>query len=147
MERTCILVADRHRARLFEVEPIENRHHRYRLDEKVDLVNVFSSRALKEEDGRGRGSPSRELVAPRQREDMEEGRRFAKEIVDQVRDFGKSQKLDQLIMIACPQFLGTLREHSQTLQHMFAKIQDMPKELSHLSSAELREYLERHEMI
>lgn len=148
MERTCILVADRLRARLFALEPIRNTHHRFQLEEKVDLVNRYPQLSY-ENRGDGQRAALRQSSGSssgydhKQVDQDHDDRKFAKEVTQELVGYLKTVHADQLILVAPPQFLGALREHKQALRNEVNDIQDYAKELAHLSAPEIRDYLEQ----
>ena len=150
MERTCVLVADRLRARLFTLEPVQNLHHRYELNEKVDLVNRYpqissqNRQAGSALDTQTRHSRSVAFTHDQRHQDQDhDDRKFAREVIQELVGYLKSDHADQLLLVAPPQFLGALREHKQTLRSEVGDIQDVAKELTHLTIPEIRNYLEQ----
>ncbi len=149
MERTCVLVADRLRARLFTLEPVRNLHHRYELEEKVDLVNRYPQISSQNRQGPSRGdmlqrhSRGTSNYDQRHQDQDHDDRKFAREVIQELMGYLQSSHADQLLLVAPPQFLGALREHKQTLRGEVGEIQDVAKELTHLTIPEIRNYLEQ----
>lgn len=150
MKRTCVLVADRLRARVFKAEPIRNHYHTFQLEEKMDLNNFWAQPSY---GGRGDGSRSEAVQRfkdryysgydHRQLDEDHDDRIFAKEITQQVCEFLKKEKTEQLVVVAPPQFLGVLRESKKSLCSGATDVKEVPKELSHPKVQEIREYFER----
>ncbi len=138
MKRTCILIADRMRARIFEADPLrDNKYHRYHLEEKIDLHNIWSPESLL-----FRSEPRRDDRISRQPEEEHNDRVFAKEVCKSVQAYLSNLRPDCLIMIAPPHFLGALRKHEYNFLKEVPDILEIPKDLSRLRSRELRDYLE-----
>jgi protein required for attachment to host cells len=155
MNRAGVLVADRMRARLFEVEPANGDvRHVYTLAERVDLINTHPALSRQ---NKGEGSGPRSMrngpetfysgYDHEEADRTEEERQFAKEVAQEVLLSTKQYKMQKLLVIAAPKFLGALREHKHLLSHDLEEITELAKDLTRLSSADIRAYLEERSLV
>jgi hypothetical protein len=155
--KTCIVIADKARARLFTVEeandsPFEEKHRHLR--EYSDLVNpegqlagqeVFRDRPAGRRAGRmpigggvygiddGKGMPRRESV-----------RRFAKELATAATELVRSQKSKELVLVASPKFLGVVRAEVRKALPKSVGLTELGEDLSRQATAQIEKVLVQH---
>ena len=121
MQRTCIVVVDASRARLFLFDrTAEPAGLREELIETTDLVN-----------------PARRTT----RAERVSDRGFAKLIAQEVQRLIVSPQVQRLIVCASPHMLGELRQVAHTFERSGLEIAEVPRDLVTLSPPELRERL------
>lgn len=112
MKPMMIVVADSSRARIFTADPshselneIETMAHPEGRSHEQDLVSDMPGK----ESGKGGGGAHayEEKIEPKKQEMIA----FAKRIADYLDDARKANKLNKLLIVAAPAFLGELRTH------------------------------------
>jgi protein required for attachment to host cells len=135
--KTCVVVADRVRGRIFSAPKPKSP-----LEEIDDLVHP-ESRAHERDlttDRPGRGPGSHRAMGNANTARDHEAADFARELAARLESGRTHGEFEKLILIASPDFLGLLRKHlSPPLARMVTL--EMPKVLTQLSAAEIREHL------
>lgn len=143
MKPMMIVVADSSRARIFtadstrsplnEIETIA--HPEGRIHEQ-DLVSDMPGK----DSGKGGGGDHayQEKIEPKKQEMIE----FAKRIADYLDDARKANKLNKLLIVAAPAFLGELRNHLST-QTSEKIVFELDKNLAHHDVEDIREHLSK----
>ena len=143
MATTWIVAADSSRARVLQVADRE--HH---LTEIADLVNPKGRMDDREliTDAHPRFRPVRSGIPGSDRQEtgaaQHETELFAKRVGDYLDKARVAHRFDQLVLVAPPKFLGTLRkELGREVGKLVAD--ELPKDLSWLSERELERYFEK----
>jgi len=140
MEPTWILVADAARARLFRID-----RPRGPLEEEADFVNPAERLPEHElgadEPGRVRGPGGKQHAYGRDEGmRMQEERRFAQDLIKQLRAGREQGKFRRLYLVAPPQMLGILRdmldEHTSALV-----VESFDKDLVRHTAEDIRGHL------
>lgn len=155
MTRTGIVAADATRARLFTFEelaaPIDVPAQELR--ERMTLVDPGRRRRASElfsdsrpgidraPSGRGFGLDDRRDAA-RQRMDRD----FAADIAASCRELVRAYGCDRLILAASPRMLGFLRELGE-FARIGVELCEIDRNLTHLSDAQLHDYLAKHDLL
>ena len=136
-----IIVADSTRARIFTVDsahsPLNEIETMAHPEGRVHEQNLVSDLPGK---GSGKGGGGdhayQEKIEPKREEMIE----FAKRIADYLDETRKANKLNKLIIIAAPAFLGELRTHlsSETSEKI---VFELDKNLAHHSEEDIRHHL------
>lgn len=141
MSTTLVVVAQRAKARLFRhdgpgkglVEVFDLAHPAARLPnvaldtDRPGHVNV-------------RSGPSRHAMEKEEPSKDHEAARFAREVADEVRAYRTHERIDRIILVAEPRFLGMLR---QALDDASARMveAELHKELTDLPQQEIEDHL------
>jgi len=156
MLNTCILVADRARARLFELAPPpENRaSDPARLLEREALVDPEGEvpvNPLFSDPHRGtnhaRSGASYEYDEHREQHRQEVARRFAKRIAVAAADFARSRGTARMILAAEPHMLGLLRDNVPRLLPKEVALVELARDLSWHSPEHIRDVLLQHGLL
>ena len=141
MKPMMIVVADSSRARIFTVDSahsplieIETMAHPEGRSHEQDLVSDMSGK----ESGKGGGGDHayQEKIEPKKQEMIE----FGKRVADYLDDARKANKLNKLLIVAAPAFLGELRTHlSAETREIIAF--ELDKNLAHHDVEDIREHL------
>ncbi len=141
MEHMMIVVADSTRARIFTVDsahsPLNEIETMAHPEGRVHEQNLVSDLPGK---GSGKGGGGdhayQEKIEPKREEMIE----FAKRIADYLDETRKANKLNKLVIIAAPAFLGELRTHlsSETSEKI---VFELDKNLAHHSEEDIRSHL------
>ena len=141
MKSMMIVVADSARARIFTADSAQSplneietmAHPEGRLHEQ-NMVSDMPGKVS----GKGGGGDHafQEKVEPKEQEMIE----FAKRIADYLDDTRKANKLDNLLLVAAPEFLGELR--AQLSNETSDKIVfELDKNIAHHSVEDIRKHL------
>lgn len=143
MKPMMIVVADSARARIFTVDSahsplneIETMAHPEGRMHEQDMVSDLPGKGS----GKGGGGDHayQEKVEPKKQEMIE----FAKRISDYLEDARKANKLNKLLIVAAPAFLGELRNHLST--ETSEKIAfELDKNLAHHDVEDIRDHLSK----
>lgn len=136
-----IVVADSSRARIFTVDsarsPLNEIETMAHPEGRVHEQNLVSDLPGK---GSGKGGGGdhayQEKIEPKREEMIE----FAKRIADYLDETRKANKLNKLVIIAAPAFLGELRNHlsSETSEKI---VFELDKNIAHHSEEDIRHHL------
>lgn len=145
MKKTCLIVADGARARLFFAVPDEAPRRTIRLVEQAALVNaetqsrgrngaglVNSERNTNREAG-----PVHPVGAQRERHRLEHERRFGAEIVERAINMTRDWDEGRMVLIAEPRLLGLMRERLREAVNSKIRLEELAKDYSGFSVAEL----------
>lgn len=140
---TWILVADRARARLFELAPHKDGAE---LIEIKDFVNSEGRGSERDQvtEGRPRAHESmgatRHAIEPHTSLRDKSANRFAQELGESLEQGRVSHRYERLVLVALPHFLGTL--HAVLNRHVCeCVVAEVPHELTTKGPAEIRSYL------
>lgn len=144
MKKTCLIVADRGRARLFLVVPDESPRRKVRLDEQATLSAETRGRGAGSE-ARGKSErhsnrdagPVHPVVAQRERHRLEHERRFGAEIVKRAVGVTANWEDGVMLLIAEPRLLGLVREPLREALKASIRLEELAKDYAGLSTAEL----------
>ena len=141
MKPMMIVVADSSRARIFtaesahsELNEIETMAHPEGRSHEQNLVSDMPG---KESGKGGAGAHAyEEKIEPKKQEMIE----FAKRIADYLDDVRKANKLNKLLIVAAPAFLGELRSHlsNETREKI---VFELDKNLAHHDVVDIRNHL------
>jgi protein required for attachment to host cells len=153
MSRTCILVADRSRARFFVLEP------RASTSRPGDLSKLREIEALTDADGALKGvdmfsstrsgtnrSPAGgqfEYDDHRERHRDEAERRFAKRIVEAAKALVHSRATETLVLAAEPRMLGLLRAEVEGAPLGPVELREVPADISKGTPEQIQAALSR----
>lgn len=141
MKSIMIIVADSTRARIFTtdsthspLDEIETLAHPEGRMHEQDMVSDMPGT------GAGKGGAGdhtyQEKIEPKQQEMMA----FAKRIADYLDDTRKANKLEKLLLIASPEFLGELRNNLSNETREKVSF-ELDKNLAHHSVEDIRKHL------
>ena len=141
MKSMMIVVADSARARIFTADSahsplneIETMAHPEGRMHEQDLVSDMPGKDL----GKGGGGDHafQEKIEPKEQEVIE----FAKRVADYLDDARKANKLNKLLLVAAPAFLGELR--TQLSNETSEKVVfELDKNITHHSIEDIRKHL------
>ncbi len=145
MLNTCIVVADRARARLFTVVSDEAPHRKLKLVEQLALVNPETQtrgrsgagRVKSERNTNRQAGPVHPIGAERERHRLEHERRFGAEIVEHAARLVTNWSEGRMLLIAEPRLLGLMRERLRRALKSAVKLEQLGRDYSGLSTAEL----------
>lgn len=149
MQRITLVVADAARARLFTFTPFRQPANGMpHLVERADLVDparrLRPSEQLSETRPPSNRSPSGVGFAAddhRQEYLHELDRRFAAEIMRQAEEIITETDSDRLVVVASPNMLGLLREHTAPLRRDGLDIEESAMDLTHEAAPRLERHL------
>jgi len=136
---TIIVVADSSRARIFTADSahsplneIETMAHPEGRMHEQDMVSDMPGK------GGGGDHAYQEKVEPKRQEMIQ----FAKRIADYLDEARKANKLDKLLIVAAPAFLGELRTHlsAETSEKIAF---ELDKNLAHHDEKDIRQHLSK----
>ena len=138
-----IVVADSARARVFTADSahsplneIETMAHPEGRMHEQDMVSDMPGK----DSGKGGGGDHayQEKIEPKEQEIIE----FARRIAGYLDDARKANKLNKLILVAAPAFLGELRTHlsSETSEKI---VFELDKNIAHHSAEDIRKHLSK----
>jgi len=138
-----IVVADSARARIFTADSahsplneIETMAHPEGRIHEQDMVSDMPGK----DSGKGGGGDHafQEKIEPKEQEMIE----FAKRVADYLEDTRKANKLNKLILVAAPAFLGELRTHlsKETSEKI---VFELDKNLAQHSDEDIRQHLSK----
>jgi len=141
MKPMMIVVADSARARIFTADSahsplneIETMAHPEGRMHEQDMVSDMPGK----ESGKGGGGDHafQEKIEPKEQEMIE----FAKRVADYLDDTRKANKLNKLILVAAPAFLGELRTHlsNETSEKI---VFELDKNIAQHSVEDIRKHL------
>ena len=141
MKLTWLIVADNSKARIFSVDsrtgPIEEVESIVHTEARMHERNMTSDLPGRSNGkGGGGGHAYQDEVSPKQQENIN----FARKIAGQLDAARKDGKFKQLMLVAAPGFLGSLR-HQLTAQTQKLACFELAKNISHLTAKEIREHL------
>lgn len=145
MHTQWVVVADSSRARFFETQ--NNGESLVELEDFLSPAGRMDETALRH-DAKGRfyGKGEREqahTAEPAVSAKMHAAQQFSKSLMQQLEQACDNKRYDRLILIAPPQFLGQL--HKQLSQRVMQRItQELPLDISGLSTTQISEHLQRH---
>jgi protein required for attachment to host cells len=144
MKKTCLIVADRGRARLFLVVPDDSPRRKVRLDEQATLTAETRGRGVSSEarDKSERQSnrdagPIHPIAAQRERHRLEHERRFGAEIVKRAVGVTANWEDGVMLLIAEPRLLGLIREPLREALKPSIRLEELAKDYAGLSTAEI----------
>ena len=153
MPRTCVVVADRARARMFVMDSVP-RHEPAKEVEKLREVEVltdpegsmkgkemFSDPRSGGDRGPG-GAHAHGYDDHRDSHRDEVERRFAKRIADSIAEFTRARSAEKLVLSADPRLLGLLRKSMHGLPSGTELI-ELPEDLSNQSPERIQATLTR----
>lgn len=153
-DNPCIVIADRARARLFSLAGPENTTFERggRLREEKVLVspdgNSTDMQLFRDRSGRknrmsltggGYGADDH-----RKGERMESARRFGKEIGASASELMRSHKSKELVLIAAPKFLGTVRAEIRKALPKGTMVKELAEDLSWHALPNIEDVLMQH---
>ena len=136
-----IVVADSTRARIFTVDsassPLNEIETMAHPEGRIHEQNLVSDLPGKDSGKGGGGDHAyQEKIEPKREEMIE----FAKRIADHLDEATKANKLNKLVIIAAPAFLGELRTHLST-ETGEKIVFELDKNLAHHSEEDIRNHL------
>ena len=149
MHRTCVVVADAARARIFEVEESDAPRAPLRLVEREALKNPDLSERGQAVTGRPRtetntnrqGGPKHPIGAQRERHRLDIERRFGREIARKTGMIAREAAAHTVIFVAPPQFLGLARAALQEELAPGVELKEVAKDYTGLPVEEIRDRL------
>lgn len=152
MTRTCIAVIDASHARLFTLDRTWDATGVHEeLSEDRDLVNPARRLRAGELFTESRPPLGRtgnlQYTIDDHRDDHidEMDADFSREITSEVRELIRAKSAERLIVCASPKMLGNLREARR--QFGSVTIEEVPRNLTHLTAHEIREHLELYGLV
>ena len=142
MKSIMIIAADSSRARIFTtdsphspLDEIETMAHPEGRMHEQDMVSDLPGKDSGQGDGAG-GHAYQDETDPKQQEVID----FAKRTADYLDDMRKANKLDQLLIVAAPAFLGELRKQMSE-QTNECVVFELAKNLTQHSVEDIRNHL------
>jgi protein required for attachment to host cells len=155
MNDTFIIVADAKRARFFAVEPSDAPRNKFKLVERVTLVNPDVEGVRK--GGAGRVKTERisnrqagdihPIEARRQQHRIELERRFGREITQQAVTLSRAWKGGTIVLIAEPRLLGLMREDLRDALDPAVELKELARNYALLTPSELQEHLDLKRLV
>jgi protein required for attachment to host cells len=155
MNDTFIIVADAKRARFFAVEPSDAPRNKFKLVERVTLVNPDVEGVRK--GGAGRVKTERisnrqagdihPIEARRQQHRIELERRFGREITQQAVTLSRAWKGGTIVLIAEPRLLGLMREDLRDALDPAVELKELARNYAQLTPSELQEHLDLKRLV
>jgi protein required for attachment to host cells len=160
MKRACIAIVDATRARLYTYQ--EDSTPGQELREVQDLVNA--GRRMKQGEmfsesrpalaPSGHGGPAQTGVSGGPAKDDHRDdhvammdTKFAKEVVEELHKVVAQEAYGRLILIAPPKMLGELRKANGTLKRNGMVVDEIPRDLTNLTSTQLHDHLASLDLI
>lgn len=145
MQKTCLIVADSARARLFFVVPDEAPRRKIRLIEQATLVNQETRERGRngaglvnsERNTNRQAGPMHPVGAQRERHRLEHERRFGAEIVEKAVALTRDWNEGVIVLIAEPRLLGLMRERLRGALKKEIALEQLAKDYNGLSTAAL----------
>jgi protein required for attachment to host cells len=141
MKLTWLVVADNSRARIFSTDthmgPITELDSIVHTEARLHEQKMTSDLPGK---GSGKGGNGRHAYEDETSAKDQENINFAKEVANELDTARKEDKFKQLILVAAPEFLGNLRNQLNAQTQKMTCF-ELAKNLSHLSTEEIREHL------
>jgi protein required for attachment to host cells len=141
MKPMMIVVADSSRARIFTADsarsPLNEIETMAHPEGRIHEQNLVSDMPGKESGKGGGGDHAyQEKIEPKKQEMIA----FAKRIADYLDDARKANKLEKLLIVAAPAFLGELRTHlsNETIEKIAF---ELDKNLAHHDVEDIRKHL------
>jgi protein required for attachment to host cells len=143
MQSMMIVVADSARARIFTADsshsPLNEIETMAHPEGRMHEQNMVSDMPGKDSGKGGGGDHAfQEKIEPKKQEMIE----FAKRIADYLDDARKANKLNKLILVAAPAFLGELRTHlsNETSEKI---VFELDKNIAHHSVEDIHKHLSK----
>ncbi len=141
MKLTWLVVADNSKARIFSVDsrrgPIEEIESIVHTEARLHEQNMTSDLPGRSNGkGGGGGHAYQDEVSPKQQENIN----FARKIANQLDAARKDGKFKQIMLVAAPGFLGSLRNQLTTQTQKLACF-ELAKNISSLGAKEIRAHL------
>ena len=145
MKKTCLVVANGGRARLFVVVPEDGPRRKLQLIEQATLVNAETmerggngaGRIYSERNTNRQAGPVHPVAARRERHRLEHERRFGAEIVERAAYLTADWKEGVMVLIAEPRLLGLMRERMRDALRGEIRLEELAKDYSGLSTSAL----------
>lgn len=141
MKSMMIVVADSSRARIFTADsarsPLNEIETMAHPEGRMHEQNMVSDMPGKDSGKGGGGDHAyQEKIEPKEQEMIV----FARRIADYLDDARKANKLNQLLLVAAPAFLGELRTHlsNETSEKI---VFELDKNIAHHSADDIRKHL------
>jgi protein required for attachment to host cells len=156
MNRTCLLVADAGRARLYTFEELAGPAGvpTQELIERLDLVNPERRRRPSELESDSRPGIDR---APNGRgygvDDHRDGhrdeldRRFAAAILDRLAALAREHGSRSVVLVASPRMLGHLRLRAEPLARSGVTLNEIARDFTRLPTAQIQDHLARYGLL
>lgn len=157
MGEHCIAVVSEGQARFFTLDPVElpELESGPRLTERGQLWN--SERRVPERErytdsktGRGRaprGGASHGYDDHRVRREEDADRRFAREVLEDVRDLAKRHEARCIVIAASARMLGILRQEMDLLQGKGVEVKKLAKDMINFSPEQIHENLAKESVL
>jgi len=156
MKKYCVVVADSARARIYSLQIRETPDGSGRpyLHSERDMVNpgrrardaeVFTNSRPGTRRG-APGGPGHGVDDHRNEHSAELERRFANDIVDEIKRVASSGSCTNLVLAAAPRMLGALRSPACKLQRAF-DVAELDRDLTKLTPTDVHDHLAAKELI
>jgi protein required for attachment to host cells len=155
MNRTCLLVADAGRARLYTFEELAGPAGvpTQELIERIDLVNPERRQRPSERESDSPGidrAPSGRGYGVDDHRDGhrdELDRRFAAAILDRLAALAREQGSRSVVMVASPRMLGHLRLLAEPLARSGMTMHEIARDFTGLPTARIQDHLARYGLL
>lgn len=154
MDRTCVVVADARRARIFGVEP-DGPRSKVKLVERAELANPdlrelgtsVTGRVRTETNTNREAGPMHPMEAQRERHRGELEQRFGREIAGRLGEVVRGWKDGTIVLVAEPRLLGLVREPVRKALGAGIALKELAKDYASLTAAELHDRLTLNSII
>lgn len=158
MTKIAIIAADGARARLITAEVLEDTslEGSPKMVEHGDVVNPlgdvkprdeFSDRMSRKPAGGGTSGAGPATDDHRDRHELEEERRYARQVVEEGRRFIKEQRPTRLVLSAAPSLLGVFRGELERGQWNGMEVLELALDISNKSLSQIRELLTKRGLL
>ena len=149
MSRTCIIVVDSRRARVFDVQPVDAPRVKTALVEHAVLENPdlrelgtsVTGRPRTETNTNRQAGPVHPMGAQRERHRLALERRYAGDIARKAGEITKGWKSGTVVLVAEPRLLGLVRETLRKALGSGVELKELAKDYTGFTAAEIRDLL------
>jgi protein required for attachment to host cells len=147
MKRACIAIVDAAHARLYSYEQLDDREPT--LTEEHDLVNAGRQAHGMFDDKPDRAPGDHHAAKDDHHTDhlAEREQRFARSVVAEIDRLLRERELRHVILVASPRMLGALRRSDAPLRRAEIVLDQIPQDLSWLSSPQVHDHLAAMKLI
>jgi protein required for attachment to host cells len=152
MKRTCLIVADAARARIFTYQRSQEPDGLHdELREERDLIDPArrkrASELFSDSAGANHGGPASNAFDDHRQAHLDRfDASFAREITGELDGLARTQEYRELIVIASSRMLGELRTTLEPLRRTLA-IRELERDFTKLTTAELRDRLTKLDLL
>lgn len=150
MNRTCVVVVDAARARLYRVEPDSDRKSGFRLVEKADLTDTDylarganAPRVKSERNTSRQAGPMHPYGEKRKQHREEVKRKFARDVANAAKGVVRAWTRGRVVLISETRMLGVMREPLGEALKSGIEVKELKKDYTRFTLAAIERRLER----